>query len=252
MPIAPGGTSAATLAATALFSALLGYALAQQANSRQTPPASAPADVALDHEVGRRATEDDDAAADGLSSPPVTPPADALGARALHQPRIRVVRLYSAMSCDLYHYGHAGLLERGIGTLQRLLKEQQPAAAGEEVRVVMVVGICSDETVESYKRRPIQTLRERAAAMRSCRYCDEVIEDAPAVTDASFMELHKLDYVLTGDDYTDSSLAKWFPEAARRGVCVRTPYTTGISTSDIIRRCQQAEPVVQSNIHAAQ
>jgi hypothetical protein len=33
---------------------------------------------------------------------------------------------------------------------------------------------------------------------------------------------------------------------------VRTPYTTGISTSDIIRRCQQAEPVVQSNIHAAQ
>ena len=160
------------------------------------------------------------------------------------------MRLYSAMSCDLYHYGHSDLLKRGIAMLQQLLKEQEPAAEREEVRITMVVGICSDETVESYKRRPIQTLRERAAAMRSCRYCDEVIEDAPAVTDASFMQLHRLDFVLTGDDYTDSSLAKWFPEAARRGVCVRAPYTKGISTSDIIRRCQQAERVVQSNIHA--
>lgn len=156
-----------------------------------------------------------------------------------------VIRLYSAMSCDLYHYGHAELLERG----RRMLAEQINSFE-EPARIVVVVGVCSDETVESYKRRPILTLKERAAAMRSCRFCDEVIEDAPAVTTAAFMEKHSLDYILTGDDYSDASLQKWFPEAARRGVCIRAPYTQGISTSSIIRRCQEAPPVVTSNIHA--
>ena len=76
-----------------------------------------------------------------------------------------------------------------------------------------------------------------------------MIIDVPAITDADFMVNHSLDYVLTGSDYTDISLAKWFPEAARRGVCLTAPYTDGISTSDIIRRCQQEPPVVKSAIH---
>eukprot|EP01043_Picozoa_sp_COSAG02_P071756 COSAG02_NODE_13241_length_1421_cov_1.532526_1_plen_256_part_00 len=241
-------TSTAVLAATALLSALCGYALALATTRHASQP--------HDHTDGASAKEqpqgEQERGSDGEGSPPVTPPVDVARAwGADPQPRRRVVRLYSAMSCDLYHYGHSDLLKRGIAMLQQLLKEQEPAAERGNVHIVMVVGVCSDETVESYKRRPIQTLQERAAAMRSCRYCDEVIEDAPAVTDASFMQLHNLDFVLTGDDYTDSSLAKWFPEAARRGVCVRAPYTKGISTSDIIRRCQHAERVVQSNIHAA-
>jgi len=157
----------------------------------------------------------------------------------------RTVRLYSAMSCDLYHYGHSDLLERGIALLKRQLSMDD-----EPVHIVVVVGVCSDETVESYKRRPILNLKERAAAMRSCRHCDEVVEDAPAVTDAEFMAKHSIDWVLTGDDYSDASLQKWFPEAARRGVCIRAPYTNGISTTGIIRRCQEAPQVQKSNIHA--
>ena len=51
----------------------------------------------------------------------------------------------------------------------------------------MVVGICSDSTVAAYKRPPILALEFRAAAMRSCKYCDVVLEDVPAITDAAFM-----------------------------------------------------------------
>ena len=160
------------------------------------------------------------------------------------------VRLYTAMSCDLTHYGHYDLLKRGIDMLRQRLAMDAEGVAGKNLpRIVMVVGICSDATVEAYKRRPILTLTERAAAMRHCRHCDEVIEDAPAITDAAFMKLHSLDYIVTGGDYTQSSLAKWFPEASRRGVCLTAPYSDGISTSDIIRRCQAAAPVVKSNIH---
>lgn len=237
MAAAPGGASLTTIAVTALVSGMLGYALGQATGSHSAARDEEEVEVVVGGVVG---------------SLPVAPTAATARPLGGKPPRRRVVRLYSAMSCDLYHHGHSDLLKRGIGMLHQLLRDQEPTAAkGEGVHIVMVVGICSDETVESYKRRPIQTLRERAAAMRSCRYCDEVIEDAPAVTDASFMQLHELDYVLTGDDYTDSSLEKWFPEAARRGVCVRAPYTKGISSSDIIRRCQRAEAVVQSNIHVA-
>ena len=53
---------------------------------------------------------------------------------------------------------------------ERLRQEQQSAGGGKDIVIVVVAGVCSDETVESYKRRPILTLQERAAALRSCRY----------------------------------------------------------------------------------
>eukprot|EP01048_Picozoa_sp_COSAG05_P016205 COSAG05_NODE_2057_length_3631_cov_3.848528_4_plen_233_part_00 len=232
--MAPRSAWTAGAAATALLAAALGYAIAWQRQQQQ-----------LDRLRAELRRLGHDSANPSLGwpalSPAVAPPAKV--ARRGEGTGAITVRLYSAMSCDLYHYGHSELLRRGITALRKRL--------GPEVTITVVVGVCSDETVESYKRRPILTLRERAAAMRSCRYCDEVIEDVPAVTDAAFMHQHSIDYVLTGDDYTDQSLRKWFPEAAKRGVCIREPYSRGISTSDIIRRCQDAAPVTTSNIHAA-
>lgn len=177
--------------------------------------------------------------------------AGAAGGHLMTQPGPRpapsiTVRLYSAMTCDLYHFGHASVLQRGADALKRRLSRERP---GVNVRVEVVVGICSDSTVAGYKRQPILPLVFRAAAMRSCKYCDVVLEDVPAITDADFMAKHAIDYILTGDDYTASSLRTWFPAAVQWDRCITVPYTRGISTSDIIRRCQDATPVRASMIH---
>jgi len=77
-------------------------------------------------------------------------------------------RVYVDMVGDLFHAGHVELLR-----------------AARRHGDWLVVGVLSDETVASYKRRPIMSLAERVAVIESCRYVDEVIEDAPfQVTEA--------------------------------------------------------------------
>jgi len=72
------------------------------------------------------------------------------------------VRVYVDMVGDLFHAGHVSLLREARGHGDWL-----------------VVGVLSDETAESYKRRPIMTLAERVTVIEACRYVDEVVPDAP-------------------------------------------------------------------------
>ena len=91
----------------------------------------------------------------------------------------QTVRLYTAMSCDLTHHGHYDLLQRGVDLLR--LRLQAESNGAPVPRIQMVVGVCSDATVASYKRRPILKMSERAAAMRHCRHCDQVITSGSLV-----------------------------------------------------------------------
>ena len=99
----------------------------------------------------------------------------------------QTVRLYTAMSCDLTHHGHYDLLQRGVALLKHRLRAELNGAPLPQIE--MVVGICSDATVASYKRQPILKMSERAAAMRHCRHCDQVITGGsimpPATTTAA-------------------------------------------------------------------
>lgn len=61
--------------------------------------------------------------------------------------------------------------------------------------VYLMVGVCSDELVRSYKAQPVMTSAERYEAVRHCKWVDEVIEDAPWEVDAEFMKQHRIDYV---------------------------------------------------------
>lgn len=60
------------------------------------------------------------------------------------------VRVYVDMVGDLFHAAHVALLREARSHGDRL-----------------VVGVLSDETAASYKRRPIMTLAERVAAHRN-------------------------------------------------------------------------------------
>lgn len=130
-----------------------------------------------------------------------------------------ITRVYVDIVGDLFHYGHVGFL-------------QKARALGD----VLVVGVCSDGLVRSYKRKPIMTLQERVAVIQGCRYVDEVIPNCVCPITREFIEHHRLDLVVHGDDYSAEEINHWYGAACQLGIFRPVPYTWGISTSELIER----------------
>ena len=109
------------------------------------------------------------------------------------------------MVADLFHYGHVEFLK-------------QASAFGDH----LLVGINSDESVQANKRMPILSMEERVASVAGCRYVDEVVPDAPWIMDAAW-------------------IAHIYKVHISMGIFRTVPYTPTISTTEIIRRCQEAK-----------
>ena len=133
-----------------------------------------------------------------------------------------MIRVYVDMVADLFHFGHVAFLE-------------QARAYGED----LVVGVHSDATVESYKRRPVMTMDERVASVRGCRFVDEVVPDAPLVITREWLELHRIDVVVHGDDFDPALANRLYGVPMAMGIFHTVPYTSGISSTEIIRRIQE-------------
>jgi cytidyltransferase-like protein len=130
-----------------------------------------------------------------------------------------VTRVYVDMVADLFHRGHIEFLRRA----RRL---------GDE----LIVGVHSDETVATYKRKPIFTMDERMAVVAACRYVDEMVPDAPLRVTRHWIEKHRLDLVVHGDDLDPETARAMYEDAMTLGIYRTVPYTTGVSTSEIIDR----------------
>ncbi|CAB4687311.1 MAG: adenylyltransferase/cytidyltransferase family protein [Actinobacteria bacterium] len=128
-------------------------------------------------------------------------------------------RVYVDMVGDLFHAGHVELLR-----------------AARRHGAWLMVGVLSDETAASYKRRPIMTLAERVAVIEACRYVDEVVADAPLRLSAGFLEEHAITAVVHGDDLSDETAETVYGAAVAAGILVRVPRTPGLSTTEIIDR----------------
>jgi len=135
-----------------------------------------------------------------------------------------LTRVYVDMVADLFHYGHVEFLKKA-------------RAYGDH----LLVGINSDETARAHKRNPILSMQERIASVAGCRYVDEVVPDAPWVTDAAWIEQHKIDLVVHGDDYTEDAFDYSYKDPKAMGIFRTVPYTPTISTTEIIRRCKEAK-----------
>jgi cytidyltransferase-like protein len=127
------------------------------------------------------------------------------------------------MVADLFHYGH-----------MRFLKEAR--ALGD----YLLVGICADDVLASYKRGPILTMEERAASVAGCRYVDEVLPNAPLMVDRAWIEKYRIDLVVHGDDYSQEQQAYYYKVPIEMGIFRTVAYTQGISTTEIIRRCKES------------
>ena len=103
------------------------------------------------------------------------------------------MRVYVCVTGDLFHYGHISFFKKA-----------------REFGTKLIVGICSDDYVSAYKRRPILNLKERSEVIRNCVLVDEVVIGAPPATDKNFMELHRIDTVVASTEYSKEILKKYY------------------------------------------
>ncbi len=128
------------------------------------------------------------------------------------------------MVADLFHYGHVNFLK-------------QASRHGD----FLLVGVHADETVESYKRKPILTMEERVASVEGCRYVDEVIPNAPLEITREWIDKHKIDLIIHGDDVAPEVRDAWYGVPIEMGIYQSVDYTAGISTTELISRIKAAE-----------
>ena len=133
-----------------------------------------------------------------------------------------MTRVYANMVGDLFHFGHVRFLERA-------------AKLGDE----LVIGVHSDETVREYKRATVMTMAERVQVIAACQFVDEVIADAPLVVTREWIDEHKLDLVVHGDDLDDETLGLMYGIPRDLGILKLVPYANGVSTTEIMERIRR-------------
>lgn len=135
---------------------------------------------------------------------------------------------YAGGTFDLLHPGHLGFLKKCKQQCDQLM-----------------VSVNTDEFAERYKRRPIMTLSERVEMLRAVKGVDEVISNFGDEDSKLPVLAMGADAVFYGSDWLPHRIMvqmgftpEWLTENEVVMVCV--PYTDGISSSDIILRCQQS------------
>lgn len=117
---------------------------------------------------------------------------------------------------DLFHVGHLNLFKKIKQTCNKL-----------------IVGVHNDEQVQTYKKIPIISYEDRLELIRSCRYVDEVYENADLVTTDELLNKLKADYVFAGKE-NEQYIKKYYQVNDNRLILLDR--TSHICTSDIIKK----------------
>lgn len=127
---------------------------------------------------------------------------------------------------DLFHIGHVELLKRS-----KVLGKK------------LIVAINSDDMVESYKRRPIYSEKDRLEIVKACKYVDEAFI-INTYDNKPFIEKYNIDAIVHGDDWEKGSYLKQIRVDEeylndKNVELVLLPYTEGVSSSSIIERLKR-------------
>lgn len=123
---------------------------------------------------------------------------------------------YTTGVFDMFHIGHLNILRRAKAQCDYL-----------------IVGVSTDEVVQSYKNKtPIIPYEQRAAIVEAIKYVDEVV---PQVTmdKVEFLRVRHFDIMFHGDEWKGTELYnKYEEEFARYGARIEyLDHTDGISSS---------------------
>jgi len=91
--------------------------------------------------------------------------------------------------------------------------------------------------VKEHKSRTVLNHAERCEAVRHCRWVDEVVQEAPWVIDADFLDKWEIDYVAHDEDpYAASGHDDVYSFVKTQGKFLPTRRTPGVSTSELLER----------------
>jgi len=127
--------------------------------------------------------------------------------------------VYCDIVGDLFHYGHAKLFEKC-----------------KNYGDILYVGICGDEVVESYKRKPILNTYERNEIIKRCKLVDKTIINCPCPITKEFIQKHNIDIVIHANDMNKENLNNWYKVPIEMGIFKTVEYEKNISTSIILKR----------------
>ena len=131
---------------------------------------------------------------------------------------------YTTGVFDMFHIGHLNILRRA--------KEQCEC---------LIVGVSTDEVVESYKHKtPIICFEERCAIVEAIKYVDRVVPQTSMNKMDAYKEL-KFDALFHGSDWKGSEMyEKIISDFAEVGVdVVFLPHTDGISSTIIREKAEK-------------
>lgn len=132
------------------------------------------------------------------------------------------VRVYADGVFDMYHIGHAKVLEQA----KKLFKH-----------VHLIVGVSGDEETIQKKGKIVMNEHERTEILKHCKWVDEVICPCPWVITLGFLEKNDIHYVAHDDaPYGSAGQDDIYKAIKEAGKFKATQRTEGISTSDIILR----------------
>ena len=131
---------------------------------------------------------------------------------------------YTTGVFDMFHIGHLNILRNA-----------------KELCDYLIVGVSSDEVVQSYKgKTPIICFAERIEIVSSIKYVDKVVPQYSMDKIAAWRNLH-FDVLFHGSDWQDSEMYKRIEaDFLKIGVDVvflpHTPGITSTSLSEIIKK----------------
>jgi glycerol-3-phosphate cytidylyltransferase len=117
---------------------------------------------------------------------------------------------------DLFHIGHINLFKR--------IKENNDK---------LIVGVHNDEQVMTYKKAPIISYADRLEMVKSCRYVDDVYENADLITTNDLLFKLNADYVFAGRENLEY-INKYYQVSNDKLILLDR--TSHICTSDIINK----------------
>ena len=138
-----------------------------------------------------------------------------------------MINIYVIGVFDLFHTGHVELLKRAKALGDRL-----------------IVAINSDRIVESYKRKPYISERDRLAVVEACRYVDEAFV-IDTFDNKEAIVKNNINIIVHGSDWAGEGYMKQISVDQafldNHGVSmVFLPYTQGISTSQILESIKKS------------
>lgn len=135
------------------------------------------------------------------------------------------IKVYIDGCFDMMHIGHSNAL-------------RQARAAG----TYLVVGLIGDKDIIRNKGSPpVMPMEERYIALKSCKFVDEIIQNAPYDLTPEFThklkDQYKIDYIVHGDDPCITCDGKDAYATAKELNMFKTiKRTEGISTTDLVGR----------------